>query len=286
MAVDITKLKEGILLSTLGDDEWVIVMPEGYAELRLSTQWRDELAAWAATRFVRWVLEHTRFEIDYDNDPPWDRSGEAKRRTADPLMLRTLYTTLDEWLENEYTGQWTPSYESGYGKYWETYSGLLTHYIMERLTDLFRIQYADQIAADPDFEDVMWEDVSLVSITLEQALMMSIVRITTAEAWQRFEALTYQKIAEEQHQQAELEARYARMRTYTHAIWKTYFGDLHGMKIEQPQFKALNVEQRLRQCLLDADPEAVAAMTQIGLPGVFSNSVRKQIKAIARHALG
>ncbi len=286
MAVEITKLNEDELLSALGDGDWVIAMPEGYPDLQLSTQWRDEVVTWAGTRFVRWVLSGSHIEIDYENDPPWDHSGNARHQNADPLLLRTLYDTLAAWLEDEYTGQWTATFESGYGKSWETYGDRVEEQVRDRLTALFRSQYADQFAAQPDeLGDEVWDDVDLVKISLEQAILMIIRRIPCAAAWQQFEPLTQQQLAQEKRLAAERAVHYASIHAQAQQFWDTYFSDLQRVRIDQPQFRQLRIAERLRECFLDADPDVIAAIVEVGLPGNFSNRVSEAVKTIARDAL-
>ena len=286
MAVDLTKLNEDELLSALGDGEWVIAMPEGYVDLHVTTKWRDELAAWTGTRFVRWVLNGVRYEIIHDSQSSGDRSGEAHRRPADPLMLRTDYSTLTAWLKNEHTGQWEATYESGYGKHWETYSNVLDTYIRECLSELFQTQYAIQFAQpDDDCGDAVWNDVSLVEIDLVQALMMVIGRITPADAWTRYEAVTRQQIAEEEHLSAERTALYMQKRAQAQQFWQVYFDDLHQVRIEQPQFEELHLEKRLYELFLDIGPDIIEAIAEVGIPGDFSNKVSARIRALATSAL-
>jgi hypothetical protein len=85
MVVDIEDLNEDDLLPTLGDGDWIIAMPQPYADLLVSAQWRDELITWTGICFVNWVLEGIHYEINYDNDPPWDHSGEVQRHRTRPL---------------------------------------------------------------------------------------------------------------------------------------------------------------------------------------------------------
>jgi len=282
MAVDLTKLNEDELLSALGDGKWVIAMPEGYTDLHVTPQWRDEIAAWIGTRFVRWVLNGVRYEIIYHSHSSWDRSGEAQKMPADPLMLRTDYSTLAAWFEHEHTGQWKPTYESGYGKHWETYNDVVENYIRECLTELFHTEYATQFAADEEHgRDTVWDNLCLVEIDLVQALTMIIGRITPAEAWARYEAVTRQQIAEEQRLSAERTALYMHKRAQAQQFWQAYFGDLQQVRIEQPQFEELYLEKRLYELFLDTAPDVIEAIAEVGLPGDFSNKVSAHIRALA-----
>ncbi|MBC8099491.1 MAG: hypothetical protein H7Y11_08605 [Armatimonadetes bacterium] len=286
MAIDITQLDEADLLSALGDGDWLIAMPTGYEALTVSIAWHAEFVASVGTQFVRWVLNGKRYEIDYDNDPPWDHSGDMQPQNSDRMLLRALYSTLGEWLTAEYTGQWRPTYESNYGKHWESYEDVATQQVGERLSYLFRSQYVAQFAASvDDMEDTIWDDLAFVMVNLEHALMMLVGRISTTDAWQRYEALTYAQIAEEQRLSAERTALYQQSQARVQQFWQTYFPDLNRTKIERPQFIALKLEARLRELFLDTDPETIMAIAELGLPANFSNSVRDIVKALARAAL-
>ncbi|MBZ0307186.1 MAG: hypothetical protein K8I82_14035 [Anaerolineae bacterium] len=280
MATDITRLDEDELLPKLGDGEWVIAMPEGYADFHVSAQWRDAIMVWVGVRYVRWVLNGEYYRIDHESDPHWDHSGEARRQIVDPQFLRTRYDTLVEWLDNEYTGQWIPTYTSGFGKDWETYGDVVEEHIRECLVELCRIGFTD------DSDDVFWDDTALVMTQVEQALLMTIRYIPTEEVWKRFETLVHQQITEEKRAAAKRSTYIARMRDFVQEFWQTYFSDIQRTRIERPQFVEMRLEERLRESLLDADPDVVAAIVEVGLPGIFSNSVAAHIKIIARDAQG
>jgi hypothetical protein len=157
--------------------------------------------------------------MSHDNDPHWDHSGEVRRNNADPLILRTLYDTLVEWLDNEYTGQWTPTYTSGCGMNWETYGDVVEEYVRERLAEWCHSQFDDK---SDDFEDTFWDDADLVMSQVEQALLMVVRRIPTEEAWKRFETLAHQQIADEKRLLAEQAAHFAQMHTLLslRRLWK------------------------------------------------------------------
>jgi hypothetical protein len=286
MSIDITRLSENELLPALGNADWIISLPTGYANLLISSAWREEIVAWAGTRFVRWVLSGVRPEITHDYDPPWDHSGQVRKRRADPLTLRILYSTLAEWLEEECTGQSRATYDSGYGLYWLTYGDELEEHIRERLTELILSQYRpSSLECEDDFQDVLWDDLGSVTISLEAALSLYVGQMSTAEIWKRFETLTYAQIEEEQRLSAERAAHYKRMHQLARQFWITHFADLQGTRIEQPEFKALHLEEHLRELFADADPDVVEAIAEVGLPGIFSNSVVEAIKRLAQNAL-
>jgi len=286
MAIDITKLKEHNLLSTLGEGDWMIAMPAGYSELVVSTQWRDEIIEWAGTCFVRWVLNGTCYTIHHDNDPSWDHSGEPKKQNIDPLILKTLYSTLGDWLKEEYTGQGIPTYESHYGMSWETYSHALNEHVTECINELLHIQYAAQYAPDPyEFNNAIWEDASLIIVILEQAMSLLVEAFDTTEAWTQFETETRQQIEEEERLSREHSAYYSVLFGQARQFWHTHFIALVDERIELPQFKELGLENRFRELFLDTDPAVVQAIAKVGLPGNFSNSVAEAIKYLAKEAL-
>jgi len=284
MAVNITKLGEEELLPALGTGDWSIELPTGYPDLVTSDDWRAGIIAWVGTQFVRWVLNGVHFEIDHVNDPTGDHSGEARPEHTDSLMLRTLYDHLAEWLAHEYTGEWSPTYESGHGKHWETYNHVVTEYVQERLFELVRTQCAANIATQS--EDAIWDDLDLIMIILERALLIVIEHIPTLEAWKRFEALTHQQIAEERRLSAARTALYDRMYEQARQFWYAHFPDLQKTQIELPQYQELRLEQRLTALLADTDPEVVEVVAKVSLPGNFSNSVRYAIQLLAKNALG
>lgn len=74
-----------------------------------------------------WLLTSCKYEIDYTEIVPYDRSGEIYK-TNDKLN-KDDYEKLDDFLE-EYNGDRSPSYCSGYGWNYDTYKEEL-EYIME-----------------------------------------------------------------------------------------------------------------------------------------------------------
>ena len=96
-------------------------------------QLRGEIAAWIAYR----VAYGQRFEIDHENDPPGDCSGELRRLPEgfDPEN----YETLGDFL-GEPTGERTPTFERGCGWHFETYANkldeLVRNFVADRLLEV------------------------------------------------------------------------------------------------------------------------------------------------------
>ena len=101
--------------------------------------------------------------IHYEWEPnpyePWDSSGELV-----PSGFIQLDQTVDSFLDNEYTGQWMPTYESGCGKRYETFGDRLSFDTQEYSETIMRtvvrrvLEEAFSETMDDDiFDDVMGE---------------------------------------------------------------------------------------------------------------------------------
>lgn len=285
MGRDITRIPEEQLLEVLGEGDWHLTLPIDAPNLVVSLQWRQVLVSMACMWFVRWVLAGTYIEIVHDDDPPWDHSGSPRHYYADPLTLLARYDLLETWLSDEYTCVSMASYVSGMGLFWETYGEKLRDEIQDRIHHLLKghwLQTEDHSEDLETWEDTIWEALVMVDLSLQQALMLHVNRVSTAYAWDRFQAAARAQIAKEQREAKILEEEYALMRERVRGLWQQHFNDLTGQRIEYPQFDAMALEARIKDVLADADPWVVEAVAKLGLPGIFSNSVRDAVRRIAR----
>lgn len=94
----------------------------------------DECKKEIAKFFVDIVDNKKKNKMTYDLDPSYDRSGHVFS-TNISYKLRD-YKLVNDFLESEYTGNWNASYESGCGKYWDTYSKDFDEFIREFINDI------------------------------------------------------------------------------------------------------------------------------------------------------
>ena len=147
MAIDILNLSETDLLPTLGNGDWLIALPDNHPDMIIPAVLREQLANEAARQFVRWAIGGISVEINHHSDPPWDHSGHAYRHQTDPLVLMTRYKTLQEWLDEAYTGNSRASFVSGMGLFWDTYGDDSHNVKWGNEMKITRVQYT----VKPDF---------------------------------------------------------------------------------------------------------------------------------------
>ena len=123
-----------------------------------------------------------------------------------------------------------------------------------------------------------------VSSALEETLRLAIGRIATADVWQRLEMVARAEIDEEHRRNQERWAKHKLMSEQAQVFWQQHFAYLEDERIEKVVFKEIQLGEKLADILADTDPEIVAAIAEVGLPGNFSNSVRDTIIAIAKRA--
>jgi hypothetical protein len=284
MSVDIEKLAEADLLPTLGTGDWEIALPEKYNPLIVPVKWRLERCAEAADTFVRWVINGISISIVHDSDPPWDQSGESRSRRVDPDELLTRYDTFQEWMEDEYTGQSRASYMSGMGLFWDNYGDaikeMLTDATTELVKDHLRAQFGD--VDDDNWWDEVWEDLTWIQSVLELALYQMVSRVKTADAWRDFAGPVMADLEAERRRVEEQSRQNAIVLKMIRKFWLDHFSDVGQQRIEKPDFRAFDLENRIREALADADPQIVEGVIQFGLPGYFSNSVGFEVQQIAR----
>lgn len=286
-AVDITTIDEDQLLSALGKGDWLVQMPDDYAHLLLSRLWRDEqITTWVGITFATWVLNEKRHMLTHEYDPPWDSSGLTETMQVSSHRLLDLYDTLMSWLENEYTGQSTATFSSGCGLYWETYGDWLEQHIQQQVTDLFRMKYAAALAETDLFDHPIWDVADLVILALERALWHSVAQRPTIEIWNVHERVARHQRAEQAAARDEQMAEHGRKQTLVVEFWNTHFPHLLGVHMDYPHYVASGIEERLQTLFLDANPDVIEAIQDIGLPGLCSNKVSARIKKVAQSALG
>lgn len=286
--VNILKLNEDELLARLGQGDWLIALPDNLPPLTVTVQWRRDLQALAGKRFVRWVMAGIDHVFTHDGDPPWDSSGRLRQIAADPLTLLTRHETLAEWADHEYTGHSRATYVSGCGLGWNTYKDEMEEDLESEAYQLLGshcMAFWDFEEMSELFMDSRWDhsDLPLIVLHLFQALGIETLQLSTAEAWQRFQA---DVLAENEEKRLQSE-RHWRMMDVVRQFWEYHFPDLIDMRIEMPQFQELGLEARIREVLADADPDIVRMMVELPanhLPGLYSNSVTEYIKALIHQA--
>lgn len=289
MGIDITKIPNGQLLAVLGQGDWVIALPGDYPDLVVTAAWRQLLVDDTARRFVRWALRGIRYRINHDDDPPWDSSGNAERESLNTEDMLSLYETLDEWMEDELTGNSMASYVSGMGLYWQTYGEDIQIDLHNELAEYLKQNLLPKNITDQntlwDLWDQTSEAIDPVDVYLEEALLEAVGLMPTRDAWRNYKSIVQAQIETERVEAAEQAARYREMDRQVRAFWRQHYPGLDGVRIEKPQFKALKMADSLADKLADTDPLVVEAIASLGLPGNFSNSVKMIIALIAKRAL-
>ena len=282
MGFQFEKLSPEEALRLLGDGDWAIALPEDYPDLIIPAAWRQAFYDEVGKAFIRWVLAGEVIEITHDYDPPWDYSGQSRKSRVDPMLLLTWHATLDTWLNDEYTGNSQATFTSGCGLSWETYHDDLIYYRLDReVGELAEAQYQ---LTSIDEEFAMSDALGEVSSALEETLRLAIGRIATADVWQRLEMVARAEIDEEHRRNQERWAKHKLMSEQAQVFWQQHFAYLEDERIEKVVFKEIQLGEKLADILADTDPEIVAAIAEVGLPGNFSNSVRDTIIAIAKRA--
>jgi hypothetical protein len=288
MGVDISNIPDEKLLEVLGDGDWVLSLPDEYPDVVITAAMRQKLYDEVARTFVEWAMRGIEVEIDHSFDPEWDRSGVALRRERDPLMLLIKYETIEEWLTKANTGNSQASYMSGHGLYWDTYDDefeqRIQHFWDERIDDMARSLSKDE----DDYHEILEytiDSILDVEINAVEALRHYIRKGTTQEVWKKYQGEVATKLYQQQAEADERRIRHSIMRERVQSFYDLHFADLPRDKMEMPQFRESNVENRLREVLLDADPELITALAEVGLPIVVSNKVSDKITNLLREIL-
>jgi len=284
MSVDIEKLSEDDLLPELGTANWDLLLPTKYNPLIVTVKWRQALCAEAADTFVRWVMGGTSISIVHDSDPPWDQSGEKQQKQVDPDELLTRYDTFQQWMDTEYTGQSRASYMSGMGLFWDDYGDAIKEAISDAVSELIKAHLRAQFGEmdDDNWWDEVWEDLTWIQSVLELALYQVIGQMKTVDAWRDHAGIVIADLEAEKRRVQEQARQNAIVLKMIRNFWHDHFSDLGQQRIEKPDFRALQLADRIREALADADPQIVEGIIQFGLPGYFSNSVTFEVQQIAR----
>lgn len=291
MALDIMSISAEEALKQLGAANWKVTGSwEQIDIITVGAEWRENTVEQIAEMFVRWVVRGQEVEISHRNDPPWDSSGERRYHHVDPLMLLTKYETLGDWMQNARTGNSTATYMSGVGLHWDFYKSEVNNLISNRVYHLLRAHFLALYASELKAEDEVWEHPEWdywddFCLYIEHILSIKISAMTTESIWAQHKLRVLALIDEENRIRDERQRIINRQWQLAKTFWSQHFADTAHQKIEVPQFKELEIEARLRERLLDTDPEIVEAIASVGVPGFFSNSVEAMIKGIAKEAL-
>ncbi|MCU0481931.1 MAG: hypothetical protein MUE54_12090 [Anaerolineae bacterium] len=282
MVLDVTKYTPEECLFVLGDDDdWVLVFRDDYPDLTITKAWRQALLEWIGVKFARWVLNGIHYELTW-TDTRYDGSGDLEKHPLGAEKLKTLYTHLTYWLEDEYIGDWLATYESYYGKHWLTFGDEFDDHMHSVLASLIREQFSEQFedAEDEDAEEI-WYAIYDGELATQALLTYYIGQFTTSFVWEKFEQSAYKQIADEQRHYLHLQELADDILNW----WKTTFPDLQNQRIDKPDYKALLLEPQLEVKFRNFSQEWLRFIASHGIRGNVSNSVDKAISEIARKLL-
>lgn len=80
------------------------------------------------------LLTNRKYKKTHDYDPPWDNSGEVLGVLNDTAFHLNDYKNVSDFFK-EYTGNWVPTFISGYGKYHKTYGDKYEEWFEEQFRD-------------------------------------------------------------------------------------------------------------------------------------------------------
>lgn len=147
---------------------------------------RNQLAEQICLLFAQWVQDGVRRTIDHDLDPPYDHSGRIRESVCTRAELLGLYPTLAEWMEQEPTGNSEPTFLSGCGLYWTTYS----QEVIDRWNDLVSEQLAATGLSDDELDNFWDGDEGEEVLLMECEVVEEIGKPSTEEIWRRWRDLT------------------------------------------------------------------------------------------------
>lgn len=226
-------------------------------------------------------------EIYHHNDPPWDSSGSAKDHIVDPLSLLGKYEMMDDWMENESTGQSRASHVSGMGLFWITFGEEINDFIEGEIYDLIKSELKATYKMSEEeeaWEHDKWDDWEYVALHTLHIFLHWLSQFSTKDIWATYEISVRAKIEEERIIYEKRQKIMERQHQLANNFWKAHFPDLVGKRLEAPEFDARGVAEHLNVVFQYTAPEVVEAIASVGVTGNFSNSVRYAIKRIAGQA--
>lgn len=272
-------LINGVQIRVEANGNWCIFLPDNQLNLVITAQQRQRLLDWAMPLFTEWMIEGKTFDITHDYDPLWDYSGETVKRDLEELERQEIMRgTLGEWMNEELTGNWSPTFMSGYGKSYDRYFDGIQHHISSEVHELLKMQVALE-RWDEVWDSDEWGDAVLA---LEEALLDRIAAIPAAEAYRRSEAETRQKIAQRAVEVQERQRVVTEWCERSRRFFAKHFRFLSmDTFVDKPAWRKLGLAAQLRNALASAAPADIEAVVELGLPGNFSKSVNAEIKQIA-----
>lgn len=237
------------------EDNWIIFLKEIQFSFKLALKQRQNIMDWPMKLFTSWLIDDEIFEITFEEDPPWDSSGKTvKRNLKKSEIAAFLSGTLKEWMET-YTGNWTASYESGCGKYHETYEEEIQRHISEKLYEFLKLQAESEEKFEEICNSYEWEK---ILIDLEEVFFYEIASIPSLFAYRKFEEKIHKENIEE---------------------------NLDTEKNRKRLWNSLNLSKKIHSALAEAGPELLEAISKVGLPGNFSDSISAEIQNIVNKYL-
>lgn len=262
---------------------WHFYFQEYQFDCVVTSQQRQDILDEIMRLFTTWILEGRKYSLSFEYDPPWDQSGETlSNDLSNDEKIELLSGTLESWMK-EFTGNWTPTFCSGMGKYHRTYENAVREYIEDTLGEIFRAQFSADLSEDVHYAIAESDELAEAQWEMADVIFEQAQQISASEAYRQFE-LDIQK------QHILLEARQiinAEYRNQARLFFDKYIKsqlpaqDAPSFQIDKPLWKKFKIADKLQDALAHADKEECKAIQAVGLKILgTSNSVQREIDEI------
>ena len=244
----------------------------------------QRLARWSMEIFTEWLLDGKTYEVYHGFDPSWDHSGILIRRKLTEEERREIMSqTLGEWMRSQYSGTSTASFISGCGLFHDDYGNVIENYVQERIREVFMSQISEEEWWDLGDND---DYVFCFEPELQLRIVEAIQSILTKDAYQWCEKEVRRRRVQREVENQKRQAYLAECSRRASAFQSRYLPWLPTIYIDKPLWRKNGIEEQLREALKNADSQTLEALTEVGLPGRFSNSVTSEIKKLLTEASG
>jgi hypothetical protein len=240
----------------------------------------QRLARWSMELFTEWLLDGVTFEVDHGFDPSWDHSGVLiHRKLTEEEKKENMSGTLGEWMRSQYSGNSTASFMSGCGMFHDNYENVIEDYIKDSIGEVLRSQVSEEewwdITDNDDFCDF--------EADLRFRIVDAIQSIPTRDAYQWCEKAVLRRRVRRDVENQKRQTYLTECSRRADVFQKRFLPWL-PMNIDKPLWRKSGIEEQLKEALKNADSETLEALREVGLMGIFSNSVASEIEKILAEA--
>jgi hypothetical protein len=234
--------------------------------LKVDKKLRDAVILAISQMYAEWVLDGAAYDINHDNDPDWDCSGELEfipTSIADRLIC---FKNLGEWMYHCFNGDTSDGARQGSRFRHDTYDVDVFALISEMFEDKFFADLDDselnEFFNKDDAVDAMYD--------LEFKMLEFIAAYPAVQAWILAKDKASVAVEERERRYREFREKYEENKMIVQKVWQDDFGGFK--RITDANSELFFV--KLKEVIAKSDGKVIAAMQQVPFPCSFTKKTK------------